>query len=388
MRPGDVVARLGGDEFVVAARCAGREAAAAIAHRLLAALSKPFYAEGLEMSVGASIGISQASDGMQTTQQLFQSADTAMYKAKALGTGGYEFFEPSMCAKAKWRLQLETALNQALEQGQFEVHYQPRVDLHDHRIVGMEALLRWNHPELGLVSPLEFIPLAEERGQIEAIGAWVLREACRALRHVNHRFVLDLRVSVNVSARQLRSGALVEQVLAALAESDLAPDALELEVTESALIADLAHSANILQSLKKEGVRLSLDDFGTGYSSMSYLKQLPVDVLKLERSFVNQDANDLTFVSALIDMAHALRLAVVAEGIESRELMVRLKEINCDEGQGYLFAKPMPVHDLESYFGQANTGIEPATDLPTSACSSNDLLSLGSAGGQAIALAA
>ncbi|WP_338759867.1 EAL domain-containing protein [Massilia sp. METH4] len=352
MRPGDAVARLGGDEFVVAASCVGREAATAIAQRLLTALRAPFHADGLEMSIGASIGICQASGDAASTQQLFQSADTAMYKAKAAGTGSFEFFEPSMCAEAKRRLQLEMALNRALDLQQFQVHYQPRIDLRRRRVLGMEALLRWHHPELGHVSPLEFIPLAEERGQIEAIGAWVLGEACRSLKRLEERFGLGLSVSINVSARQLRSCAFADQVLHAVNGAGLSPGSVELEVTESALIVDLAQSAETLLGLKQQGIKLSLDDFGTGYSSMSYLRQLPVDVLKLDRTFVNQDVNDLGLVSAMIDMAHALDLSVVAEGIESVELMEKLQAIGCDEGQGYLFAKPMPLADIERYLAE------------------------------------
>jgi len=367
MRPGDVVARLGGDEFVVAASCAGPEAAAAIAQRLFDQLKAPFYADGLEMCVGASIGIALASPGV-TAQQLFQSADTAMYKAKASGAGGFAFFDPSMGVEAKRRLKLEMALNKALELNEFEVYYQPRVDLRSKRILGLEALLRWNHPELGQISPLEFIPLAEERGHIEAIGAWVLAEACRTIKMLNARFALDLRVSVNVSARQLRSRAFVEQVLQALAESDVNPASIELEVTESALIVDLGQSADMLRRLKQEGVRLSLDDFGTGYSSMSYLRQLPVDILKLDRSFVNQDASGFGFVAALVNMAHALGLSVVAEGIETSELMGKLEGMGCDEGQGYLFAQPMPLHAVEEYLARPLHQAAGAATCARSAC--------------------
>ncbi|WP_185748745.1 bifunctional diguanylate cyclase/phosphodiesterase [Herbaspirillum sp. SJZ107] len=348
MRPGDVVARLGGDEFVVAASCTGREAATAIAQRLLGQLKAPFYADGLEMCVGASIGICLASPGV-TTQQLFQSADTAMYKAKTSGTGGFAFYDPSMCVEAKRALTLEMALNKALELNEFEVYYQPRVDLRTKRILGLEALLRWNHPELGQISPLEFISLAEERGHIEAIGQWVLLQACHAVKMLNARFGLDLRMSVNVSARQLRSHSFVEQVLHALEASNVDPASIELEVTESALIVDLGQSGDMLRRLKQEGIRLSLDDFGTGYSSMSYLRQLPVDILKLDRSFVNQDASGFGFVAALVNMAHALGLSVVAEGIETTELMGKLEGMGCDEGQGYLFAQPMPLDAVEEY---------------------------------------
>ncbi|AVR97101.1 sensor domain-containing protein [Pseudoduganella armeniaca] len=349
MRPDDEVARLGGDEFVVAARCADREAAAAIAQRLLAVLEAPFLVDGLEMSVGASIGISLADAADASPAQLFQNADTAMYKAKALGNGSYQFFEPEMSIEAKRRLTLELALPRALELGQLEVVYQPRVHLRSLRPCGMEALLRWRHPEYGPVSPLEFIPIAEERGQIEAIGAWVLHQACRFARRVNDAHGQALRVSVNVSARQLRSPDLVGHVRDALAAAGLPADCLELEITESALIEDVAGSAAILRTLKELGIKLSLDDFGTGYSSLSYLKRFPVDVLKLDRSFLNEDEHDTAFIRALVDMAHVLGLAVVAEGIETEAMLEVLHHARCDEGQGYLIARPLSVTDFERF---------------------------------------
>jgi diguanylate cyclase (GGDEF)-like protein/PAS domain S-box-containing protein len=352
MRPGDVVARLGGDEFVVAANCSSCDAAAAIAERLLASLRTPFLVDGLEMGIGASIGISLSDAGTATQELLFQNADTAMYKAKACGDGAYQFFEPEMSVAAKRRLQLEMAMQRALEYGQFELHYQPRVDLQTLRVRGMEALLRWNHPDLGQIAPLEFIPIAEERGHIESIGQWVLREACRWSKHLNDKHGLALRVSVNVSARQLRSPDLVLQVAQALQESGLPAAALELELTESALIDDIEQSADLLCRLKQLGITLSLDDFGTGYSSLSYLKRFPVDVLKLDRSFVNQhplSVSNVRFLQALVAMAHALDLSVVAEGIETQQVMEALRGSACDEGQGYLFARPMPLLDFERF---------------------------------------
>jgi diguanylate cyclase (GGDEF)-like protein/PAS domain S-box-containing protein len=354
MRPGDVVARLGGDEFVVAADCAGRDAAAAIARRLLATMTRPFEADGIEMRVGASIGISLAGIGVTSTDDLFQKADTAMYKAKALGDGAFQFFEPEMCLEARRRLQLEAALHRALDHRQFSLHYQPRVDLRSLRTLGVEALLRWDHPEFGRVPPLEFIPLAEERGQIGTIGRWVLGEACRDVKDINERLGLALHVSVNVSARQLRSPDLIGQVRTVLAESGLPAGSLELELTESALIEDLDQSVQVLQGLKALGVRLSIDDFGTGYSSLSYLKRLPIDVLKLDRSFVAGNPAGDGFVRALIDMAHVLDLSVVAEGIECGTAMEALRDASCDEGQGYLFARPMPLAELDAFLVHEN----------------------------------
>jgi diguanylate cyclase (GGDEF)-like protein/PAS domain S-box-containing protein len=352
MRPGDVVARLGGDEFVVTASCAGRDAAGAIAQRLLAALTLPFSVHGLEIHVGASIGISLTDQDSTTAELLFQNADTAMYRAKAAGDSAYQFFEPEMSLEVKRKLQLEVALRRALDLGQFELYYQPRVDLRTMRVQGMEALLRWKHPDFGQVPPLQFIPIAEERGHIVEIGRWVLREACLQTRRFRDRHGLKLHVSVNVSARQLQCGDLVADVEQALQASGLPPHALELELTESALIEDTEQSAMILRRLKQLGVTLSLDDFGTGYSSLSYLKRFPVDVMKLDRSFFHEQSfssGNNNFVRAIIDMAHALGLTVVAEGIETEEVMDALREAACDCGQGYLFAKPLPLREFDKF---------------------------------------
>ena len=350
LRPGDVVARLGGDEFVVAAHCAGRDAAAGIAQRLLETLTNPFHIDGLEMCVGASIGISLSGQDGATPELLFQNADTAMYKAKALGASSYQFFEPEMSVEARRRLQVEAALRRALELGQFELHYQPRIDVRTWRLRGVEVLLRWKHPELGQVAPFEFIPIAEERGHIEAIGRWVLGEACRVGKRLSDKYGTQLHVAVNVSARQLRSAELVAEVEQALRESGFAPRALELELTESALIDDIDQSVDVLHRLKRLGVKLALDDFGTGYSSLSYLKRFPVDVLKLDRSFFLEECpNGDEFVAALVHMAHALGLTVVAEGIETEEVMETLRACRCDEAQGYLFARPMALPEFDKF---------------------------------------
>lgn len=350
LRPGDVVARLGGDEFVVAAHCTGRDAAAGIAQRLLKTLTNPFHIDGLEMCVGASIGISLSGPDGATPELLFQNADTAMYKAKALGASSYQFFEPEMSVEARRRLQVETALRRALELGQFELHYQPRVDVRTLRLRGVEVLLRWKHPDLGQVPPLEFIPIAEERGHIEAIGRWVLHEACRVGKRLSDKYGTQLHVSVNVSARQLRSADIVAEVEQALRESGFAPRALELELTESALIDDTEQSVDVLHRLKRLGVKLALDDFGTGYSSLSYLKRFPVDVLKLDRSFFLEECpSGDEFVAALVHMAHALGLKVVAEGIETEETMETLRDCRCDEAQGYLFARPMALPEFDKF---------------------------------------
>jgi len=354
VRGSDVVARLGGDEFVVCAPCpGGHEEAAALGAALLAALDAPVEVAGEDVWVRASIGACLAPADGDNEDVLFQNADIAMYQAKAEGRNRFRFFESEMSARAKARMAFETSMRRALEQGEFELHYQPRLDLRTMQVTGMEALIRWNHPQLGRVSPLEFIPFAEERGFIGAIGAWVLEEACRQTQSLNQRHGLGLQVSVNLSARQLASHALLEQVSFALASAGLPPALLELELTETALVEDIAVSTEILKKLKALGVSLAVDDFGTGYSGLAYLGRFPLDTLKLDRSFVNQDeprSNDV--IRAFIDMAHALKLSVVAEGVERADTLAFLHAVRCDEAQGYLIARPMALAQFEEYLLQ------------------------------------
>ncbi|MBK4735629.1 sensor domain-containing protein [Noviherbaspirillum pedocola] len=362
VREGDMVARLGGDEFVVIAHCAmRRESARAVAQKLVATLAAPIDIAGVEVLVGASIGIAMYPEDGSAKQSLLQSADTAMYRAKAAGRNGYCFFDAEMTLAARTRMTLELSLRRALDRGEFELHYQPRMDLKTMSIVGMEALIRWNHPELGRVPPMQFIPLAEERGHIEAIGHWVLREACEQTRRLMGRVGRPLRLSVNLSARQLRCGDLVQQVRAVLAETRLPPSLLELELTESALIEDVERSAAMLRELKALGIQLAVDDFGTGYSALAYLRRFPLDVLKLDRSFVMQQESGVSsfeFVKAFVDMAHALKLSVVAEGVETGEVLQFLRNVACDEAQGYLLARPAPLAEFEGYLMQAATGAQ------------------------------
>lgn len=357
MRPSDIVARLGGDEFVVAAYCSdGRKAAAAIADKLLSGLVNPFEIEGQEVFVSASIGICMYAENARTKELLFQNADTAMYRAKAAGRNNYRFFESEMSVETKRRVMLEHSLRHALERNEFELHYQPRVDLKTMQVVGVEALIRWNHPQLGRVPPLQFIPIAEDRGFIEAIGKWVLGQACSQGKRLMEELGRPLSVSVNLSARQLKCRDLVEQVETALKASSFPAGLLELELTESALIEDMDESVHVLKRLKKLGVLLSVDDFGTGYSGLSYLKQFPVDILKLDRSFVDQQPEGITsfeFIKAFVDMAHALKLSVVGEGIETKEILQLLSEATCDEGQGYFFARPLPVDELKAFLSSS-----------------------------------
>jgi diguanylate cyclase (GGDEF)-like protein/PAS domain S-box-containing protein len=358
LRPADVVARLGGDEFVVAAECTGAGsgacAASAIAGKLLEVLTLPVAIGAQDVVVGASIGISMYPQDAATRELLFQTADTAMYRAKAEGRNRYRFFEAAMTVAARARMALEMSLRPALAREEFELHYQPRVDLRSMEVVGVEALIRWRHPQQGMVPPQQFIGIAEETGLINPIGRWVLREACRQTRRLFDEFGRKLRVSVNVSARQLAQPGFVDEVREALADAALCPSALELELTESALIEDLERTAAMLGELQALGVKLAVDDFGTGYSGLAYLRRLPIDVLKLDRSFVLQDDGRISafdFVKAFVDMAHALQMSVVAEGVETTEVLDFLRAAACDEAQGYLLGRPLPLADLRKLLG-------------------------------------
>jgi diguanylate cyclase (GGDEF)-like protein/PAS domain S-box-containing protein len=366
LRTDDLVARLGGDEFVVVAPCPlGAESAKKVADKLFAALAAPIDIGGQEVFAGASIGISMFPRDGAAKEVLFQNADTAMYRAKSAGRNGYRFFEAEMSVETKTRMTMETALRRALERNEFELHYQPRIDLKTMSIVGMEALIRWNHPQLGQVPPMRFIPLAEERGLIEPIGRWVLEEACMQSRRLMDKFQRPLRLSVNVSARQLRCGNIVEQVRACLHRTGLAPHLLELELTESTLVEDIDASASVLKRLKTLGLSLSVDDFGTGYSGLSYLRSFPLDMLKLDRSFVVQQEDGISsfrFIKAFVDLAHALNLSVVAEGIETNEMLQFLRDAACDEAQGYLLARPLSLDAFEDYLARL-----PAVDGKTAA---------------------
>jgi diguanylate cyclase (GGDEF)-like protein/PAS domain S-box-containing protein len=358
IRPGDIIARLGGDEFVIAAHCAkGKNAAARIGEKLLDVLTAPINIAGQDMIIGASIGISLFPCDGRTKEQLFQAADTAMYRAKAAGRNRYRFFEPEMAVATRERMALETSLRPALARGEFELHYQPRIDLRSMAMVGMEALIRWNHPQRGLVSPAQFVPIAEETGLIAPIGRWVLHEACMQTRRLMTEFDREICVSVNVSARQLAHATFVDEVRQTLADSGIPPHCLELELTESALIADIERTALMLQELHGLGVKLAVDDFGTGYSGLTYLRRFPIDVLKLDRSFMVGDDERISafdFIKAFVDMAHALNLAVVAEGVETLDVVEFLRSAACDQAQGYHFARPLPLAALREWLTLAS----------------------------------
>jgi len=347
VRDSDVVARLGGDEFVlVLTEVDNATAAARVADKILRALGQPYRIEEEKLHITPSIGLAFYPDDGDDCEALMKHADTAMYHAKSQGRNNVQFFTAEMNRAAVERLGLDHDLRLALEERQFELHYQPQLDAGSGCVVGVEALVRWRHPRDGLVPPLKFIPVAEETGLIIPLGEWVLDEACRQLRAWRQEGLKDVTMAVNLSAHQLRSPALLDYVTQTLERHGLAGADLELEVTESVAMANPEASIGQLQTLRDLGVRLSIDDFGTGYSSLSYLKRLPIHTLKLDRSFVNDietDANDVAICTATIALAHNLGLRVVAEGVENAAQHSFLVTLRCDTLQGYLFSKPIPA---------------------------------------------
>jgi diguanylate cyclase (GGDEF)-like protein len=351
IRAADTAARFGGDEFAVLLEDVSGEEAAAAAQRVLDMLAEPVLADGREIALRTSVGVSVAVAGdARTAEELIRDADAAMYTAKREGKGGYRLFEPIMHADVRARLELRSDLERAIAADELELHYQPVVRLDDGSIVGFEALLRWHHPERGIVSPVEFIPLAEETGLIVPIGRWVLREATHHARRIE-AVGGPLRINVNLSAKQLQYAGIVEDVQAALEASGLDAERLVLELTESVLLEDGEVAVERLHALKALGVRLALDDFGTGFSSLSYLSRLPVDILKLDRSFLRDGAPALT--AGIVGLGAALQLAVVAEGIETEDQWYALQALGCDYGQGFLFARPLDAEASLAHLGVA-----------------------------------
>ncbi len=346
LREEDMVTRLGGDEFILLLPGTDAPGAAHVAHKLLAAISQPCRIEQYDLTVTASIGIALYPGDGTDLDSLSRSADVAMYRAKQENRNGYRFFTAEMQARSARHLLLGNALRHAVERDQLELHYQPQVDLADGRIVGAEALLRWRHPELGAVSPAEFIPMAEDTGLILPIGAWVLQQAAIQAKSWLDGGIGPLVVAVNLSAVQFRHPDLPEQVARILDEAGLPPQCLELELTEGVATHDPQAAIAIMGRLRELGVRMSLDDFGTGYSSLGYLKKFKLYKLKIDRSFVRDlctDPEDMAIVSAIIGMAGNLGLKTIAEGVETAEQMQLLRETGCHEGQGYFYSKPLPA---------------------------------------------
>lgn len=346
------LARLGGDEFVIKLYGIQDENSVAIvATRIIDALTPPFTCAGHQFVVTPSIGIALYPQDGKTGEELLMNADSAMYRAKAVGRNNFKFYSETMRTKSLHRLDLENLIRTAIEEQQFELHYQPKVDAETFRLVGAEALLRWNHPERGAIAPDDFIPIAEETGLIIPIGQWVLIEACKQVKIWSASPVGSVPVSVNISSHQFRDNGLVGDVFEAISLAGIKPTDLDLEITESVLLQDVDKTLIELRALKEAGISLSIDDFGTGYSSLSYLKRFPIDTIKIDRSFVkdlHQDADDAAICAAILAMAHQLGLNVVAEGVETREQLAFLRQHNCNHIQGYLCSKPLSSADFSA----------------------------------------
>jgi diguanylate cyclase (GGDEF)-like protein len=371
-RQTDLVARLGGDEFaIVQVKAQQPSAAAHLSDRLLQSLRAPFLVQGHQIVIGTSIGVALAESPAATADGLLRNADIALYSAKAAGRGAWRLFHPDMDLEMQARRQLETDLRCALADGQFELYYQPLVDAASQGLTGFEALLRWNHPTRGKVSPAEFIPLAEEIGLIRPIGAWVLQKACADAAN----WPSPLKVAVNLSPVQFRKGTLLQDVEHALTTTGLPARRLELEVTESVLLQQNEATLGILHGLRALGTRISMDDFGTGYSSLSYLHRFPFDKIKIDQSFVRnlaQEKGSLEIIRAVVGLGRALNMEVLAEGVETPEQLRMLQAEGCDELQGYLFSRPLPLPDarlaIASRLNPAGALRGPAAVSPAGEC--------------------
>ena len=357
VREADMLFRMGGDEFTVLLEdVRGPEEAAMVATRVLEGIAEPLQLQHHEITVTASIGIALYPRDDVVGERLVKSADTAMYRAKELGRNRYAFFAREMNERVESQMLIEQALRRALKNNEFVLHFQPRVSATSGRATGAEALLRWKHPEWGLVEPARFVPLLEETGLVVPVGAWVLSEACRQAAAWQRSGLPPLRVSVNLSSRQFRSEALFDAVSEALRASRLAPQLLELELTESLLVENVEHAMGVMGKLKAIGVAISIDDFGTGYSSLGYLKRFPIDSLKIDRSFVRDIATspkDAAIVKAISALARSLGIGLIAEGVEEPWQVEFLRARHCTEMQGYLFSKPLPAEEVTAVLARA-----------------------------------
>jgi predicted signal transduction protein with EAL and GGDEF domain len=358
LRNTDTPARLGGDEFAVLVETVHRsDEVTMIAERIKAVFREPFVVDGKEVHVGTSIGVAGSSSGAINAEELLRNADLAMYLAKNQGKGNYVIFEPRMHEALMERIELEEDLRRAIDNREFVLHYQPIVDLQTRQMMGMEALVRWKHPRFGLLPPDRFIPVAEETNLIVPLGEWILREACQQTQAWREKYRGDLGISitVNISIRQFQQKELVDIVANALEDAGLPPGTLILEITESFMIQDAEATIVKLHELKKLGVRLAIDDFGTGYSSLSYLQRFPVDILKIDKSFVEklgQGKEGKAVARAIIMMGDSLNLKTIAEGIEHSSQIQELQNLGCEAGQGFHFAKPLTKDDMDDFLSE------------------------------------
>ena len=351
IRDCDTVARLGGDEFtIIVEDIVEVQDAAIVAQKILDTLSQPFNLYSHEVFISVSIGITLYPNDDENTDNLLRNADSAMYRAKEYGRNNYQFYVADMNIKARERLMLESQLRRAMDRDEFTLHYQPRVDLFTGKVIGAEALLRWRHPELGLVPPKQFIPILEESGMIIPVGEWVLQQASKQNRAWQDKGLKPIRMAVNLSVRQFIQKDLAASILAIIERAGLAPEFLELEITEDLLLEHNQTNIITLTKLRNRGIHISIDDFGTGYSSLSYLKRLPIDTLKIDQSFlrdIENDPDNKAITSAIIAMANSLHLNVLAEGVETEEQLTFLRAQGCNEIQGYSFSKPLTAEDFE-----------------------------------------
>lgn len=364
LRAGDIVCRIGGDEFaVILENIQGPEQAEMVAAKIIHSLGAPIILEGKEMFIGASIGIGICPDHASDISSLLRNADTAMYRAKEQGKNCYQFYQPEMEGKALKRFTLENSLRRAIESGELVLHYQPQVDIISGHIVGFEALLRWQHPEMGMISPADFIPISEESGLIIAIGEWVLRTACEQ-GNAWQMLAPDLVMSVNFSGRQLRQHDIVERVLKILQETGMPPHLLDIELTESTLMDNTNETIHKTERLHASGIRISIDDFGTGYSSMSYLKRFPISNLKIDRSFIRDipgDSDDVAITQAIIALGNSLEINLIAEGVETSEQLDFLHRNDCTRIQGFLLSQPLSAAEATRYLC-ARLGMDAPTE--------------------------
>jgi diguanylate cyclase (GGDEF)-like protein/PAS domain S-box-containing protein len=355
VRPGDTVARLGGDEFAVLLENINELADALdVTERILKKLLAPLHVMDHEVFTSGSIGVALGSDRYERPEQVLRDADIAMYEAKAKGSAGYEIFDIAMHASIIDRQQLEADLRGAMERKELLLHYQPIINLKEHRLVGFEVLVRWNHPKRGLLYPMEFIPLAEENGQINILGEWILRQACREMCQIQGRYPTQppLRMSVNISGKQFTQHDFAATVAGILRETGLDPQTLVLELTESMLMENVDTAVATMKQLRSQGVHIHIDDFGTGYSSLSYLHNFPIDALKIDRTFINKlsaDGRNQEIILSIISLANSLNFDVIAEGVELTHQLSTIEEMHCQYGQGYLFAQPMGQHEIDAW---------------------------------------